>query len=95
MTKGDLVKNLGTIAKSGTAEFLSQMNEKSEVKQDLNDMIGQFGVGFYSAFLGKDSLLFIYFIGRSEVQKSFPPNLMWILKFTLPTSHFQGKVPTD
>nr|URW69982.1 heat shock protein [Bemisia tabaci] len=56
MTKGDLVKNLGTIAKSGTAEFLSQMNEKSEVKQDLNDMIGQFGVGFYSAFLVADKV---------------------------------------
>lgn len=53
MTKNDLVKNLGTIAKSGTAEFLSQMSDKENIKHDLNDMIGQFGVGFYSAFLGK------------------------------------------
>lgn len=53
MSKNDLVKNLGTIAKSGTAEFLSKMNENSAVQKDLNDMIGQFGVGFYSAFLGK------------------------------------------
>lgn len=52
MTKNDLVKNLGTIAKSGTAEFLSKMNENAQHQKELNDMIGQFGVGFYSAFLG-------------------------------------------
>lgn len=59
MTKSDLVKNLGTIAKSGTAEFLSQMNDKENLKHDLNDMIGQFGVGFYSAFLGEKNLFII------------------------------------
>jgi heat shock protein beta len=53
MTKDDLVKNLGTIAKSGTAEFLSKMHESQQSQTDLNDMIGQFGVGFYSAFLGE------------------------------------------
>lgn len=49
MTKGELETNLGTIAKSGSKEFLSKLKE-SEDNKDIG-IIGQFGVGFYSAFM--------------------------------------------
>ena len=49
MNKDELINNLGTIAKSGSKDFASKIKEAKE-KQDL-DIIGQFGVGFYSAFM--------------------------------------------
>jgi len=61
MTKDELVKNLGTIAKSGTSDFLNQMQQKEGGEDQVSsDLIGQFGVGFYSSFLGKIKVLIGY-----------------------------------
>jgi molecular chaperone HtpG len=54
MSRDELIENLGTIAKSGTSEFLQQMT--GDQKHDAH-LIGQFGVGFYSAFIVADNVV--------------------------------------
>jgi molecular chaperone HtpG len=54
MSREELIDNLGTIAKSGTAEFLTQMTGDDQKDAQL---IGQFGVGFYSAFIVADEVI--------------------------------------
>ncbi|MBN1638538.1 MAG: molecular chaperone HtpG, partial [Ignavibacteriales bacterium] len=48
MTESEVVENIGTIAKSGTSEFLEELNKE---QKDVSNIIGKFGVGFYSVFM--------------------------------------------
>lgn len=51
MTKEELIDSLGTIAKSGSLEFMEKLKEKSDDEKAKLEIIGQFGVGFYSAYM--------------------------------------------
>ncbi|GBG66257.1 hypothetical protein CBR_g57858 [Chara braunii] len=55
MTREELVESLGTIAQSGTAKFVQALKDNKEGSTE-NNLIGQFGVGFYSAFLVADKV---------------------------------------
>lgn len=79
MTPDELVANLGTIARSGTREFAEQLRKASEAKANGTQLIGQFGVGFYSAFLVADRVEVVSraagsesaFRWESDAQESF------------------------
>ena len=65
MSKEDLENNLGTIAKSGSLEFKENLDEKEKV-----DIIGQFGIGFYSAFMVADKIEVTSFkVGEEKAYK--------------------------
>ncbi|WP_459723059.1 molecular chaperone HtpG [Actinophytocola sp. KF-1] len=57
MTRDEVVALIGTIAKSGTAEFLAKLKESKENQSD--ELIGQFGVGFYSSFMVADKVTLV------------------------------------
>ena len=57
MTKDEVITNIGTIAKSGTKEFFAKLKEMKESEQEQADLIGQFGVGFYSAFIVSEKIV--------------------------------------
>ena len=56
MTKEELEQNLGTIAKSGSLQFKKDMAQAEGIPESDTDIIGQFGVGFYSAFMVADTV---------------------------------------
>jgi molecular chaperone HtpG len=58
MTREEVIKNIGTIARSGTREFLTAI-DKATQKDVPPELIGQFGVGFYSAFMVADKIVLV------------------------------------
>ena len=74
MTKDEIVDNIGTIAKSGTKEFLAKLKDLKSADKDANtdQLIGQFGVGFYSAFIVSDKIVI-----NSKRAGSSEPAVRW------------------
>ena len=56
LTENELAETLGTIAKSGTSAFLQELEGEENSKDAAKTLIGQFGVGFYSAFMVADKV---------------------------------------
>lgn len=79
MTREQLLSNLGTIARSGTRKFMEAVKD---AKGDTN-LIGQFGVGFYSAFLVADRV--------TVVTKSHEEDKQWVWRSSVGSHEFTIK----
>ncbi len=78
MSRQEVIDNIGTIAKSGTRELAEKIRKsKSREKGDaaLNELIGQFGVGFYSAFMVADKVVVV--TRRAGASKDDEPATRW------------------
>ena len=72
MTEQEVIDNIGTIAQSGTRAFMQMLEEKGAKGEDIPELIGQFGVGFYSAFMVASEVTVI-----TKKSGSDAPAVMW------------------
>jgi len=72
MTEQEVLDNIGTIAQSGTRAFMKMLEEKGTKGEDLPELIGQFGVGFYSAFMAASEVTVV-----TKKSGSDAPAVLW------------------
>ena len=70
MTYDEVLENIGTIAKSGTAGFLEALEHVKDQETLIPELIGQFGVGFYSAFMVADKITLVTRAAGAEANKA-------------------------
>lgn len=87
MTKTDIIENLGTIAKSGTKAFIDQLKSTDAAKRP--ELIGQFGVGFYSGFMVADKIRVISKAAGSDDVVEWESDGQG--EFTIRSSHREGR----
>ena len=75
MNEAEVVENIGTIARSGTRAFMQMLSEQKEKSEGAPELIGQFGVGFYSAFMVADKVEL-----RTKKSGSDDPAVLWTSK---------------
>lgn len=75
MTESEVIENIGTIARSGTKAFMQEMAARKEQNADAPELIGQFGVGFYSAFMVAEEVTLI-----TKKSGSAEPAVRWVSK---------------
>ncbi|KAF9651156.1 heat shock protein Hsp90 [Thelephora ganbajun] len=85
MSKDELAANLGTLAKSGTTEFLNRA-ENADTTTGTGNLIGAFGVGFYSSFLVADR---VYVASRPPRSKEIPEPEQWVFSSSSDESSFE------
>jgi heat shock protein beta len=85
MSKDELAANLGTLAKSGTTEFLNRV-ENADTTSGTGNLIGAFGVGFYSSFLVADH---VYVASRPPRSKENPEPEQWVFSSSADESSFE------
>ncbi|MBQ7396756.1 MAG: molecular chaperone HtpG [Lentisphaeria bacterium] len=72
MNEAEVIENIGTIARSGTKAFMQMLSEQKEKLAETPELIGQFGVGFYSAFMVADKVEL-----RTKKAGSDDPAVLW------------------